>query len=129
MRVLEQLKIKNEANKKAVEIINEYKKKLDSANQEIKDTKKKVNLWVEHAVWMGSILNSSQDQYLESEPIQSAINSLSDKEKDLLSTILLTVISDKKPLETVLFEIIEKQSSLLEEYIFDEDETFKINLN
>ena len=129
--IRDQLRIQFVANKRATKQIDCLKKEIEVANKEILEVHDRVNFWIDYAIWMrNTYFNPSQKRPTKNGLLQSMVDQLSEKERGVFSSIILTILSKGESLESILDRMIENKSpSINKEYNISEDQSLKLNMN
>ena len=127
----DQLRIQQLANKRATKLIEYLKKELEIADQEISEVYERVNFWVDYTAWLGNTSINVDGRQLTNEGLlPSLIDQLTEKERGLLSSIVLTMICSSQSLESIFYLLVENKSpSINEEYLLSDDKSIKLNMN
>ncbi len=127
----DQLRIQMAANQRSNKIIEYLKKEVEAADQEIMEVYDRINFWIEYTAWLGnSSIKINGEEFAKNGLLQTMIDQLSEKDKGLLSSIVLTIICGKQSLESVLYLLVEnKFPAINEEYQLSDSQSVKLSMN
>ena len=127
----DQLRIQVAATKRANKLVEYLKKEMEMADQEMLEVYERINFWVDYTAWLGNTtIRINGEEFTKEGSMGPLIERLSEKDKGLLSSIVMTIVAGDQSLESVLYLLAEnKLSAKNEEYQLAENQHIRLSMN